>query len=166
MHHVFINGGCCFYYPGGSGTCGNGPPAMGLHRVGHNWSDSAAAAAISLHLPSPCTLPPLLCPSNKRWLELLPADDELMLCHFLCSQYNVWALDFLSVVSHTLGGIVFLTKASLPPSQGSAVPGDTYVVLAAAKVLTRSFLLSPYYTAAHVVTVWPSYVCGNNKNKW
>lgn len=87
------------------------------------------------------------------------------MCRFLCSQYNVWALDFLSVVSHTLGGIVFPTTASLPPSQGPEVLDDGYVVLAAAKVLTRSFLFSPYSTATHAVTVWPPYVCGNNKNE-
>ena len=152
MHDVFINGGYGYDYPGGSGTWGNAPPAI-----------------------TPCTFPHTSPPHALRPLSFVPATEGDGSSSWQKMRSWCWAT---SSAANTMFGLSIsclwfphpwrnsLSHKGIPSSlSGLWGAGDGYVVLAAANVLTRSFLLSTYYTEAHV-TVWPSYVCGNNKNKW
>ena len=109
MHDVFINGGYGYDYPGGSGTWGNAPhqqlhlapsltPPLPMHSVPSALSQQRKVTGA---------------PPGRRWgVDVGPLPLQPIQC--LGSRFPACGFP-------TLGGIVFLTKASLPPSQGSEV---------------------------------------------
>ena len=56
----------------------SGLPSMGSHRVGHDWSDVAAAAAMSV---TSWYLEAHLVPQVHRWREILPQDESYFESH-------------------------------------------------------------------------------------
>ena len=70
----------------------DGLPSMGSHRVRHNWSDLAAAAAATLHLGSGCW------PCRIAFLRKAFSDDlslqAVFLKHLLCSKHSARSYEY------------------------------------------------------------------------
>ena len=98
----------------GTGEPG-GLQSMGSHRVGHDWSDLAAAAAAVINDVVYLHVPLVICTSSARFLTRLFG----FLCWYWVCMSSLYILDINSLsvilfanISHSVGGLFVLLRVS------------------------------------------------------